>query len=152
MATLFSVSNLLVLPFWFLMIALPLWGVTRRVMQSPWVAAAPAVVYAALVLPRIGEVLGAVGNPSLTGVATLLGSDFGAMAAWVHFLAFDIFVGRWAYLDSRERGINPFLMAPVLFVTFMLGPAGFLAYLIMRTVAGLRPATRLATTMSSPLA
>lgn len=152
MSLLFSVSGLLVMPFWLLMIALPLWGVTRRVMQSPWIAAAPAALYAALVLPRFGEVLSAVSNPSLAGIAALLGTEFGATVAWVHFLAFDLLVGRWAYLDSRERGINPFLMAPVLFFTFMLGPVGFLAYLGIRAVAALRPASRVAATMSSLLA
>lgn len=142
MATVFSLGGLLVLPLWAAMIALPLWRVTRRVVASPWVAAAPATLYAALVLPRSGEVLAAVGNPSLAGVAALLGSDFGATVGWVHLLAFDLFVGRWVYLDSRERGVDPFLMAPVLFLTPMLGPVGFLAYLGVRAVVGFRVAGR----------
>ncbi len=152
MSAVFSLSGLLVMPFWFLMIALPLWGVTRRVIASPWIAAAPAALYAALVLPRFTEVFAAVSSPSLAGVASLLGSEFGAVVGWVHFLAFDLFVRRWVYLDSRERGINPFLMAPVLFFTFMLGPVGFLAYLIVRAVASLRPAPRLVAAPASPLA
>lgn len=149
MATVFSLSGLLVMPFWAAMIALPLWGVTRRVIASPWVAAAPAALYAALVLPRAGEVFVAVSNPSLAGVVALLGTEFGATVAWVHFLAFDLFVGRWAYLDSRERDIHPLVMAPVLFLTLMLGPLGFLTYLGVRTVAGLRPAARVPVTVPS---
>jgi hypothetical protein len=66
----------------------------------------------------------------------LLGTPFGTAVAWAHFLAFDLFVGRWAFLDSRRRGVHPLLMAPALFLTFMLGPIGLLLYLGLRAVAG----------------
>jgi hypothetical protein len=64
-----------------------------------------------------------------------MGSPAGATIAWVHFLAFDLFVGRWIYLDSQQRRISAWLMAPVLFLTLMLGPVGFLFYLIVRALA-----------------
>ena len=132
METLFRVSGFLVLPFWALMIFVPHWRVTRRLMSSPLVAAAPAVIYAVLVIPRFAEVWRAVSKPELSGVAALLGSPAGATIAWLHFLAFDLFVGRWIYLDSRERAVSAWLMAPVLFLTLMLGPCGFLLYLLVR--------------------
>jgi hypothetical protein len=68
-----------------------------------------------------------------------LGSPAGATIAWVHFLAFDLFVGRWIYLDSQDRRISAWLMAPVLFLTLMLGPAGFLFYLVVRSVGAVSP-------------
>lgn len=132
MDTLFSLSNLLVLPFWLLMIALPHWRWTQRVMRSPLVSAAPALLYAGLVLPRAGELLLALASPSAAGVAALLGTPAGATIGWAHFLAFDLFVGRWAYLDSRERAVSAWLMAPVLLLVLMLGPLGFLIYLAVR--------------------
>ena len=132
METIFSLSNLLVMPFWLLMIALPHWRWTRTIMQSPLVSAAPALLYAALVLPQIGSLLLALANPTLPGIAALLGTPAGATIGWAHFLAFDLFVGRWAYLDSRERAISAWLMAPVLFFVLMFGPIGFLLYLALR--------------------
>jgi hypothetical protein len=132
MNILFSLSNLLVMPFWLLMIALPHWRWTHRIMRSPLVSAAPALLYAALVLPRAAELLLALASPTAGGVAALLGTPAGATIAWAHFLAFDLFVGRWAYLDSRERAISAWLMAPVLFLVLMLGPLGFLIYLAVR--------------------
>src|SRR5229473_2570014 len=126
MGLLFRLSNVLVLPVWALMILLPRWRWTTRIMRSPLVSAAPAVLYAALVLPRLGEIWPAVTRPTLGGIAVLLGSPAGATVAWVHFLAFDLFVGRWIYLDSHERRISAWVMAPVLFLTLMLGPGGFL--------------------------
>ena len=131
----FGLSNFLVLPFWGLMIFLPRARWTRRIMESPLVIVAPALLYTALVLPAIREVLPIVNRPSLPAVASLLGSPAGATIGWVHFLAFDLFVGRWVYLDSRDREISPWLMAPVLYLTLMLGPMGFLLYLAVRAMA-----------------
>jgi Domain of unknown function (DUF4281) len=140
MNSIFRLSNVLVLPFWGLMILLPRWRWTERIMRSPLVSAAPALFYVALVLPRLGTIWPAVARPTLDGVAALLGSPEGATIAWVHFLAFDVFVGRWIYLDSRERRLSALLMAPVLFFTLMLGPLGFLSYLLLRTIAASREA------------
>ena len=132
METVFSLSSLLVMPFWFLMIVLPTWKWTGRILNTPWIIAPAAALYVALVLPGVLEILPAVMNPDLASIAASIGTPSGATIAWVHFLAFDLFVGRWAYLDSRERGISPWLMAPVLFFVLMLGPLGFLLYLGVR--------------------
>lgn len=134
----FSIAGPLVLPFWALMIFLPHWGVTHRVAGSPLIAAAPALLYAGLVVPRLEVVWPAVRGGSLAAIAALLGTPAGATIAWAHFLAFDLLVGRWAYLDSREQGLSAWVMAPVLLLTFMLGPLGFLAYLAVRAGARAR--------------
>jgi hypothetical protein len=68
----------------------------------------------------------------LSTIATALGRPEAALIAWIHFLAFDLFVGRWIYFDSQEQGLNPWLMAPVLLLTLLMGPAGLLAYLCVR--------------------
>lgn len=132
MATVFTASFLLVAPFWLLMILLPTWRVSERVLRSPWVVAPAALLYAVLVLPRLVPVLAAVGNPDLAGVMALLATPAGTTVAWVHFLAFDLFVGRWVYLDSRARGLSPLLVSPLLLVVLMLGPLGLALYLAVR--------------------
>ena len=137
MDTVFSFSFLLVAPFWLMMIVLPHWSWTRRLMQSLLVVVPAAVLYALLVLPRLGEVFVEVVNTTLAGIALLLGSPVGATIAWAHFLVFDLFVGRWVYLDGRKRTISAWLMAPVLFFTLMLGPIGLLVYLSIREIHGL---------------
>jgi hypothetical protein len=131
--TLFALSNLTI-PFWLAMILLGWWKPVERVMRSPWVAIVPAIIYVVLVIPNLPQVLASVANPSLAGVAQLLGTEYGAAVAWAHFLAFDLLVGRWAYLDSRTRGIHWLIMAPILFFTLMLGPVGYVAYLIVRSI------------------
>lgn len=129
---LFSLTFAVAAPFWALMIVLPHWSWTRRIVASPWIVAPPLVIYAILVLGSLGEVLPAVTSPTLEGVRDLLGTADGAAAGWAHMIAFDLFVGRWAYLDSRERGIPALVMAPVLLLTILLGPLGLLAYLLVR--------------------
>ncbi len=143
----FSASSLLVLPFWFLMLFLPSWRGTERVMRSPLVAAGAALLYLGLVLPLLAEVFPVVLRPTLPAVAALLGSEAGATLAWAHFLAFDLLVGRGIYRDARRRGLSPLVVSPLLFLTLMLGPVGYLLYLIVRPVpqgAGRRLRTALA--------
>ncbi len=132
MDSIFSLSSLLVMPFWFLMAFVPTWKWSKRIISSPWIAAPAALLYALLVLPGIAGILPAVMNPELAGIASTLGTPEGTTIAWVHFLAFDLFVGRWVYLDSRKRNVNPILMFPFIFFTLMLGPIGFLSYMILR--------------------
>ena len=135
MNAIFRSSNFLVLPFWALMILLPRWRWTERIMKSVLVIVGPALVYGALVLPHVPVIWPAVTRPTLDGVAQLLGSPTGATIAWAHFLAFDLFVGRWIYWDGRERSISPVLISPVLFLTLMLGPFGLLLYLAVRILS-----------------
>lgn len=128
METIFSLSNLLVMPFWFCMIFLPRWHWTKRIMASPLVVVPAALVYVLLVLPQVISILPALMNPTLPAVIALLATPAGSTIAWVHFLTFDLFVGRWAYLDSRQLDVSVWLMGPILFFILMLGPAGFLIY------------------------
>ncbi|GAA3339204.1 ABA4-like family protein [Amorphoplanes nipponensis] len=130
---LFGLTFAVAAPFWALMILLPRWSWTRRVIASPLIVLPVVVIYALLVIPAFGEVLPAVAAPTLGGVRELLGTADGAAAAWAHMIAFDLFVGRWSWLDSRERGVPALVMSPVLLLTIMLGPLGLAVYLLVRT-------------------
>jgi hypothetical protein len=131
-AALFSLTFAVAAPFWALMILAPRWSWTARIIDSPLIVLPPVLIYAALVLPALGDVLPAVASPTLDSVRDLLGTDAGAAAGWAHFIAFDLFVGRWVWLDARERGVPALVMAPVLLLTIMLGPLGLAVYLLVR--------------------
>ena len=135
---LFALTFPLAAPFWALMIFAPGWSVTRRVIASPLIVVPPLLVYALAVLPALSTVLPAVASPTLAGVAGLLGTPLGAAAGWAHFIAFDLFVGRWIYLDARERGVPHLVTAPVLVLTILLGPLGMLVHLAVREVRAVR--------------
>lgn len=59
------------------------------------------------------------------------------LAGWVHYLAFDLFIGSWEVRDAQRHGLSHLLVVPCLALTFLFGPVGLLLYL------GLRGATRL---------
>jgi membrane protein insertase Oxa1/YidC/SpoIIIJ len=99
------------------------------------------VVYAALVIENWGLTPGGFG--SLAAVASLFSNRWMLLAGWIHYLAFDLFVGSWEVGDAQEKGINHVLVIPSLVLTFLFGPAGLLLYYLTRTIvtrsAGLRP-------------
>jgi hypothetical protein len=119
-------------PFWALMIAAPNWRWTRRIMSTPWSATLPLVFWYAFAFPRMLDLLPRVLKPTLAGWQALL-SDPGALVfTWAQIIAWDLFVGRWMYLDSRERGIHPGVMAPLLVLTIALSPIAVPLYLVVR--------------------
>lgn len=83
--------------------------------------------YAVLILLYFGR--GEGGFSSLAAVAQLFESPPLLLAGWVHYLAFDLFVGAWIARRADAMGMNRLLQAPILFATFMLGPIGLLIFL-----------------------
>lgn len=134
--TAFELSNVLVLPFWALMILAPAWSLTRRVIGSPWIVAPFAVIYLVAITPGLSFILPEVVNPQQARIASLLGTPTGATVAWVHFITLDLFAGRWIYCDSRRRQYSPLWVSPVLLLTLLLCPVGLLVYLCARTAIG----------------
>ena len=59
-------------------------------------------------------------------------SPHAALAGWIHYIAFDLFVGAWEVRDARRRGIPHGWVLPALFLTLMAGPLGLLFYLLVR--------------------
>jgi Domain of unknown function (DUF4281) len=130
--TLFDVAFPLAAPFWLLMIALPHWSWTPRIIASPWIAAPPLLVHVVLLVPQFATYAGPIVSPDLAGLAVVLGTPAGAATIWAHAIGFDLLIGRWMYFDARERGVPAPLMAPVLLLTILLSPLGFLGYLLVR--------------------
>jgi len=124
MELLFQISNLLVMPFWLLMILLPHWQWTKRIISSPWIAGPAALLYAVWVIPSMMDLLPALANPNIGDITALLGTPEGATVAWAHFVAFDLFVGRWVYLDSHARRITALLIYLIVRIFFQTTDKG----------------------------
>ena len=153
--TLFTVTFYLAAPFWALMILAPGWSWTRRIVSSPLILVPCLVVYGILAVPLFGELWVTFAQPTLDGVRALLSSEVGTAIVWAQVIAWDLFLGRWMYLDSRDRRISPFVMAPVLVFTILLSPFGLAAYLLLRVPLTRRPmsaspGTRAAQTVGDP--
>jgi hypothetical protein len=127
---LFSLAGIAVLPGWLLLIFLPRWKYSAQLVASVIVPALLAALYAWLVVAHFGNSDGGYG--SLAEVRLLFGNDFLLLAGWVHYLAFDLFIGSWEVRDSERNGVHHLAVIPCLLLTFLFGPVGLLVYLIIR--------------------
>ena len=128
----FSILNLLAAIGWLPLIFLPRvhWAAWRAPVVMPAILAAVYTIIVVSTLPwREGSF------SSLSGVRTLFADPWILLAGWTHYLAFDLFVGGWEVRDAQRRGIPHAFVVPVLVLTFLVGPAGLLLYLIGRRLA-----------------
>ncbi|MFE1594694.1 ABA4-like family protein [Nocardia sp. NPDC058705] len=135
MSTLFDLSFVVTVPFWALMIFAPNWRWTRTIISSPWIVLVPLVIWAVVAIPVLGPIWSLVTSPSLAAITDATSDPAVLTALWAQIIAWDLFLGRWIYLDSRERAIHPLLMGPVLVGTILLSPIIFPVYLVVREVA-----------------
>mgnify|MGYP001807626084 CR=1 FL=1 len=123
---LFSAANSLALVSWVGLIVLPRWRAIRRGLQV-FIVAGLCVLYAVLIQGFFFGVEGG-GFFSLAAVQKLFTSREVALAGWVHYLAFDLFVGLWIAGRADEIGVSRWLQGPILLTTFMFGPIGLLMF------------------------
>ena len=71
---------------------------------------------------------------SLNGVMDLFTDKTAVTAGWVHYLAFDLLTGIWIKKNAQKYNIHHLILIPCLLLTFMLGPIGFLLYLLVRSI------------------
>jgi hypothetical protein len=130
--TIFSIANLTAVAGWILLLFAPRWNWTRKIVISGAISLLLSVGYSILVVLFFGRAEGGFG--SLADVMKLFTNQWALLAGWIHYLAFDLFVGSWEVKDAQERGISHWFVAPCLILTFLLGPIGFLLYHILRSV------------------
>jgi hypothetical protein len=123
-AALFSLANSIALVSWAALILAPRWAALLATIRYG-VIGLFCIAYAALVLMFFFRVEGG-GFGSLLEVRSLFASDPALLAGWLHYLAFDLFVGLWIIERADARGLNRIIQAPLLFATFMFGPIGLL--------------------------
>lgn len=127
---LFNAANLFVLPFWVLMVFLPNWGVTRKIMSSflPFVALAGLYLYlfANSLDPETAQ---AFANPQLSELARLFADEKVTLTGWVHFIVADLFVGRWIYWEGQNTGI---WTVHSLVLCLFAGPLGLLSHILTK--------------------
>jgi hypothetical protein len=130
----FSAANSLALLGWLALVASPpsvrwaaaVWRITGRAMPLIF-----AAVYAALLLAA--EPTGGNFN-SLAGVQKLFGSPHALTAGWVHYLAFDLFVGTWIAQRAAALRLPHWQVLPVLVLSFLFGPLGYAAFVGLRAL------------------
>lgn len=128
----FSIAGVIAMLGWLLLLVSPL---------VPYWSDRVAGIYLPLVL-SVGY-LGLLVSPSsdaggfgtLAEVMVLFSYEQAALAAWVHFLAFDLLIGALICRTARTEGVRFWMVVPCLPLTFLFGPAG---WLLFQAVRGLR--------------
>ncbi len=127
---LFSICNFAVLPGWLLLAFVPRWKGTQ-IVSSMVIPLALAVIYLVLLVSQWSVLEGSFS--SLSGVAQLFENPYALLAGWIHYLAFDLFIGSWEVRDAQRMKIHHGLVLPCLVFTFLFGPFGLLLYFGLRT-------------------
>lgn len=131
--SLFQLSGPLAMPGWLALLAAPLAPRLAQVVAAQVVPLVLAVAYAALILTHWAGAEGGFG--SLSDVASLFANPWLLLAGWLHYLAFDLFVGAWEVRTARAEGIPHWQVVPCLALTFLFGPAGFFVFSALRLSA-----------------
>ncbi|WP_431304156.1 ABA4-like family protein [Sediminicoccus sp. BL-A-41-H5] len=130
--TLFTLANTLALAGWVALLLFPhrrgvnwtLCGLTLPVLF--------ALAYGAVLAFAMPGAEG--GFSSLAGVAALFASPWVLLAGWLHYLAFDLFLGAWMARRATAEGLPRWTLFLALPPTFLLGPLGLLVFLGLRRV------------------
>lgn len=131
--SLFSFCNTFALIGWVILAISPLHSFLKKTVQFGIIPILLCLVYAYLIFAHFGDSEGGFG--SLEEVMKLFSDPNVVLAGWVHYLAFDLWVGSWEVGDAKKRGINHLLVIPCLLLTFMFGPVGLVLYFIIRILA-----------------
>lgn len=125
----FDLASLMVMPGW-------IWLIIWLFLPQPWqrrtglvgliLPLLLGVLYASAIAVHMSSSSG--GFDSLAGVLSLFNQPGTALAGWIHFLSFDLFVGWCITQHAVSNRVNRWLLVPCLLFTFMLGPIGLLLY------------------------
>lgn len=132
-AALFGTASTLALSGW-VILALAIafrWRALRDWVPGLIIPLILATLYTAIIAIHWWRAEG--GFNSLADVGKLFQSDWLLLAGWVHYLAYDLFIGTWIARDAETRRLPRWLLIPVLPLAFLFGPAGLLLWIMLRT-------------------
>ncbi len=72
------------------------------------------------------------GLDTLAHVQQLFTFPWVALAGWVHYLAFDLFIGAMIARAVMEHSLSRWFLVVLLPLTFMFGPIGYCAFAVVR--------------------
>ncbi|MFM1874818.1 MAG: hypothetical protein RL266_555 [Bacteroidota bacterium] len=127
----YSLANASVIPAWLLLMFAPQNKVTKLLVHSHLYASLLGLFYVYMLLTSIG---GEGGMDTLQNLKLSFQREEVLILGWVHYLAFDLFVGAWITRDAATNQLQHMLVVPSLVLTLFIGPVGLLSYLLLRTI------------------
>ena len=134
--SIFSAANMVAMAGWIALLVAPRMRLVTWHLAGLAIPASLAALYAVLLALHAPGAEG--GFSSLAGVAALFRTEGVLLAGWVHYLAFDLFIGAWICRRGAAEGMNPWLVRLCLPPTFLAGPVGLLLFLGLRAAISRR--------------
>lgn len=130
--TAFQAANLLALAGWLILALGVILNATalRVAVAGRLVPLVLAIAYTVVLVAGWPESEG--GFATLEGITRLFASPWLVVAGWLHYLAFDLFIGAWAAQDAAQRGAPRAALIPVLPAILLAGPFGLAVWLALR--------------------
>ncbi|KAI2507192.1 DUF4281-containing protein [Fragilaria crotonensis] len=112
----FSVATFFPQPFWLFLVLLPTADFTKKLMGGMEIVTLTCLIHFFIVATSIGEpgatapleefsgVFDPSGNPQAAFLGMMQYPNF-VSEEWSHVLTWDLFVGRWIWLDGLRRGV-----------------------------------------------
>ena len=128
---LFTICNTAILLFWGLLLFFPRQKITQSLIAYPWIPLALSFFYAYFLFGFGG--LAEADFSSLEGILKLFkeATPESAAAGWLHYLAFDFWMGCWIVTHSQQKDIPHLWIVVPLLCTFLLGPMGVMSYTLI---------------------
>jgi Domain of unknown function (DUF4281) len=131
-SSIFNFGNTFVLLGWILLLFLPNWKFTQIIILNGIIVLF-SILYSYLILKDIGN-FDPASFSTLNNVKALFTKDDAVAAGWLHYLAFDLFVGAYIVKTSQNYNISRWLYTLILPFTFMFGPIGYLIFFIVKSI------------------
>ncbi|WP_040509284.1 ABA4-like family protein [Leptospira wolffii] len=129
----FMIASCFALVGWLLLILIPCTKVTGLLVKSGLWSAILSLGYLIILSLNFGQ---EGGFQSLAAVAQLFSNPWVLLAGWIHYLAFDLFLGVWEVKEADALGIRRWILVPCLLLTFLFGPVGYLIFQVIRIAKG----------------
>ena len=133
----FRISNMMAMAGWLALLSSPFLPKLADRISALAIPLLLAIAYAGLILAFWSGAAG--GFDSLPNVMQLFTQPEIALAGWIHYLAFDLLIGAWEVRTARAERIPFVAVIPCLALTFLFGPAGYLAFTALRTARAAMP-------------
>lgn len=125
----FSTGNMLAMIGWFILLLSPWMPVWSDRISGYGLPVLLGTMYLAMVLVYFAGLDG--GFTTMKDVVTLFSQPEAVVSGWLHYLAFDLFIGAWEVRQARRSGIRFIWVIPCLALTWLFGPVGLLLFLIL---------------------
>lgn len=128
----YGLTGMLIIVCWGLLILHP--DRTSRFITVPKFAVPVlfGLIYAGIMMARFFGSGGGYG--SIAEVRALFAHDDILLAGWLHYLAYDFFIGVWIAERADRMGLSRQIQAVILVVAFMFPPMGFVLFVATRAL------------------